>query len=538
MGQQQLRRSYTPISRMARFNRSNTPLFEPTVALIGGILALGLADGTGGGQDDLFPCLVLGSGLLVAILLKYLWNDRIASWQRIAMWSLFFAAGSSLAALHRVDPSPAAEHHGERLTFLGRVESIPQMRGRWERSTATLFCCADSISGDWLPLHDLKINLYTDTSARNPRLQIGDLVRLRGRIYAADSTKYDRYMFRTRGITARCFAWTVSRIGTDTTLKTRIELLRNRLGNKLLSTDTAETDDAGSIMQALAVGDQSDIAPQLRNSYSRAGVAHLLSVSGLHVGIIFLILNLLLGWLRLIRRGYIVLGILVILSLCGYAVLTGLSPSAVRAVVMFSLLQIGLMLSRYTNSLNTLCAAALVILLWNPYYVYHIGFQLSFAAMVGIITLYRPIARLWMPHSTVWRWLWSLTLVGLTAQLGTFPLVMYHFGQLQLAGLLLNPLIWFTVPAIIGGSLLYLASDWKWVFVLTHNIADWQNAAVTWTGCRKWAAVSGIELSGWGCASIYLAIIALIVWINRRSGDKTRSYFLNSADAKRFRAAK
>lgn len=476
--------------------------------------------------------LLLGGFSGVIILIKLLFFRQIASWQRLlGGWSLFFVVGTGLAEWQRVDPTPALEHHGERLTFLGRVENIPQVRGRWERSTATLYCFADSVSGDWMPLNELKINLFVDTSVRlNPRLRIGDLVRLRGQLYAADSTGYDLYMRRTRGISGRCFAWSVVRIDTDTTWSTRVESFRNRMGNKLLH-DSTKNDAAGGIMQALAIGDQSEIAPQLRQHYARSGVAHLLSVSGLHVGIIFLILNLLFGWLRLVRRGYVALGVLIILSLCGYAVLTGLSPSVIRAVVMFSLLQIGLMLSRYTNSLNTLCAAALLILVGNPYTLYHIGFQLSFAAMVGIITLYQPLGRLWMPRSTVLRWLWSLTLVGITAQIGTFPLVMYHFGQLQFAGLLLNPLIWFTVPTIIGGSLLYLASGWEWVYVSTHAVTEWQNSIVDRMANQSWIAVDSIEASGWMCGSIYVVIIVSIIWVNRRSQTKTRSYFSDPSSA-------
>lgn len=513
---------------MARFTRSNTPLLEPTLAFIAGILSFAWPDRA---ENYLPPIAIIGTFLLTAILVKYWMNSHIASWGRLAAWSFFFCAGAGLAALHRVDPAPATAHHGEKLTLLGRVESIPQLRGRWYRSTATLFCFADSAAGQWIPLGDLTVRLYADTSAQNPPLRIGDLVQLRGRIYAADSTGYDLYMRRTRGITGRCFAWNISRIGTDTTIGTRIELLRNNLGNKLLPQNSTASDDAGNIMQALTVGNQSDIDPHLRDSYSRTGTAHLLSVSGLHVGIIFLILNLLFGWMRLIRRGYIALGILIILCLGGYAVLTGLSPSVIRAAVMFSLLQIGLMLSRYTNSFNTLCAAALVILIWNPYYIYHIGFQLSFASMVGITTLYRAFVRLWMPRNAIVRWLWSLTLVGMTAQIGTFPLVMYHFGQLPLAGLVLNPLIWFTVPVIIGGSLLYLISDWEWVFVLTHTVADRQNAVIAWMGSYDWIAVTGIRLNEWVCAAMYLIIITLIIWIDRRSTDKTRSYFLRSVDA-------
>lgn len=513
---------------MARFTRANTPLLEPVIALIAGILSFAIPDQP---ADYRVPLLILSAFLLAAICIKCLFYNRISSWRRIFIWVLFFCLGVTLTAIHRIDPSAASAHHGEKLTFLGRVESIPQTKGRWNRSEATLFCYADTISNEWVPLHDLKVRFYTDTSAQNPSLQIGDIFRFRGRIYAADSNSYDLYMRRTRGITARCFAWQVFRIDGDTTFRTRIELIRNHLKNKLSAQRQDDPDDAGNIMQALAIGNQSDIDPELRDSYSRTGTAHLLSVSGLHVGIIFMILNLLFGWMRLIRRGYIALGILVIASLCGYAVLTGLSPSVIRAVLMFSLLQAGLILSRYTNSFNTLCAAALLMLLWNPYYVYHIGFQLSFAAMVGIITLYQPLARLWMPKHSVFRWLWSLTLIGMTAQIGTLPLVMYHFGQLQIAGLLLNPLLWFTVPLIIGGSLLYLASDWQWVSEGTHRIADWQNAIIGWTGSHPWIAATGIQMSWWSCAVIYLIILSLIVWINRSGAAKTRSYFRCSVDA-------
>ena len=521
---------------MARFNRYNTPLLEPVVAWCIGIVAYALPDGSL--TPYLLPILVFTAGMGIFILLWRLFFRRLTSWPRMAVWSLFFWGGCLTAALQRTDSAPILHHHSERLTFLGRVESIPYTQGRWTRCMATAFCYEDSVSRNWISLPEQTIRLYADT-ATHTALRIGDVIRFRGRIYAADSSGYDLYMRRTRGITARCFAWRVERIGTDTILTTRIEQLRARLGAQLQTDTTRSATAAASIMQALAIGNQSYIDPNLRESYSRTGVAHLLSVSGLHVGIVFLILNLLFGWMRLLRRGYIALGILVIGCLVGYAALTGLSPSVIRAVVMFSLLQIGLMLSRYTNSLNTLCAAALLLLVWNPYNLYHIGFQLSFAAMVGIITLYQPIARRWMPQQRILRWLWSLTLVGITAQIGTFPLVMYHFGQLQLAGLLLNPVIWFTVPVIIGGSLLYLVSHWAWVMEVTRTVTEWQNSVIQWMGSHSWVAVTEINLPVWGCAALYSVILGVIIWINRHQG-RPMSYLSDASEeeAAAFRAAK
>lgn len=521
---------------MARFNRYNTPLLEPVVAWCLGIVAYALPDGAWSAW--LLPVVLFAVGMGMVLIQWRLFFRRLTSWPRIAVWSLFFWGACGMSALQRTDPTPTLQHHGERLTFLGRVESIPYTQGRWTRCVATAFCYADSVTHSWVTLPDQTIRLYADT-ATHTALRIGDVIRFRGRIYAADSSGYDLYMRRTRGITARCFAWRVERIGTDTTLATRIEQLRAHLGAQLQTDTTRSATAAGSIMQALAIGNQSYIDPQLRDSYARTGVAHLLSVSGLHVGIVFLILNLLFGWMRLLRRGYIALGILVIGCLVGYAVLTGLSPSVIRAVVMFSLLQVGLMLSRYTNSLNTLCAAALLLLVWSPYYLYHIGFQLSFAAMVGIITLYRPIARRWMPHQIILRWLWSLTLVGITAQIGTFPLVMYHFGQLQLAGLLLNPVIWFTVPVIIGGSLLYLISHWAWVLEVTRTVTEWQNSVIQWMGSHSWVAVTEIHLPAWGCLAMYTAILGLILWVNLYD-TRSKRYLSEASDEEEaaFRAAK
>lgn len=518
---------------MARFTRANTPLLEPVIALICGILTFALSDRSG--YPTLSSFLLLGIFILIISILKLTQFRHSLSWNRIGMWGIFYLIGIGLTAWHRIDPAPAVAHDGERLDFIARIESIPQIKGRWQRAEAILFCYADSTIDNWRPLNDLRIRLFADTSAKNPILRIGDIIRFQGRIYAVDSSGYDLYMFRTRGIAARCFTWNITPLERDTTSRPiRVEIFRNNLGNRLFNATNKET---GDIIQALAVGNQADIDPELRDHYSRAGVAHLLSVSGLHVGIIFMIINLLFGWVRLIRRGYTALGVIVIAVLLGYAVLTGLSPSVTRAVIMFSLLQIGLMLSRNTNSFNTLCAAAVLLLLWNPYYIFHIGFQLSFAAMVGIITLYQPLARLWMPRNTIGRWLWSLTLVGATAQIGTFPLVMYHFGQLQLAGLVLNPIIWFTVPVIICGAILYLVSGWEWVFHLIHTVTGWQNSIIGKVAEQPWSTVTGIRITWWLCAIIYLIIIALIIFINRTSTVKTRAYFSDLSEVQ-LRTAK
>lgn len=274
---------------MARFTRANTPLLEPTIALICGILTFAIPDRPG--NSALPSLLLLGIFILIISILKLTKFRFSVSWDRIGMWGIFYSLGIGLTAWHRVDPAPAVAHDGERLDFIARIESTPQVKGRWQRAEATLFCYADSTTGNLIPLNDLRIRIFADTSAKNPVLQIGDMIRFRGRLYAVDSSGYDLYMLRTRGIAAQCFTWHITRLERDTaSWAIRVEILRNKLSNRLLSSKDNHTDN---IIQALTIGNRADIDPELRDSYSRAGVAHLLSVSGLHVGIIFLIINLL-----------------------------------------------------------------------------------------------------------------------------------------------------------------------------------------------------------------------------------------------------
>ncbi len=504
---------------MARFTRTDTPLLEPVLVLLLGILVGSQPERPG---DFRLAAGLFGLLLAIVIGLKYTLFSRIGNWRRIGMWIGFYALGIVLVLLHRPDPTPVQALHGSRGEWMARIESSPEHRGRWYRSEATLFCYADSLSGDWIPLGDPRIRLYisvSDPIGEPPR--IGDLLRFRGRLYASsDTVAYDRYMLRTRSLVGRCFAYRTTLLDHAPTWRGRIESFRQRLGERLNTGSTDSTGGTTALLQALTLGRTSGLDPELRARYARTGLAHLLSVSGLHVGIIFLILNLLFGWIRLFRNGCVASGLLVIAALFGYALLTGLSPSVVRAVVMFSLLQIGLMLSRSTNSLNTLCAAALVLLLWNPYLLYHIGFQLSFAATAAIVTLYPPLARRWMPRWPVLRWLWSLTLVGLTAQLGVFPLILYHFGQIQPGGLLLNPIVWFTVPTLIVGSVVYLASGWSWLAVFLHTVAGWQNRLVEQWAAAPWIAWEELEISVWSCIALYLPVIVLIRWLNRSDGQR------------------
>jgi len=196
-----------------------------------------------------------------------------------------------------------------------------------------------------------------------------------------------------------------------------------------------------AVASALILGYKDDIDAQLKSAYSSAGAMHVLAVSGLHVGIIFMVFNILLKFLDKIKYGSIIKGILLIILLWCYALLTGLSPSVMRAATMFSFIVLAKMVDRNSNFFNTLAASALTLLIINPMLIMEVGFQLSYLAVIGIVII-QPWVYNWF--STKW-WLldkvWEISAVSIAAQIATFPLGLLYFHQFPNYFLLSNLIV-------------------------------------------------------------------------------------------------
>jgi competence protein ComEC len=194
----------------------------------------------------------------------------------------------------------------------------------------------------------------------------------------------------------------------------------------------------GAIATALLVGFQEELDPEIKTSFSRVGAMHILAVSGLHVGIIFILLSWILYPLNRNFYTKIVKAILLFLFLWGYAVIAGFSPSIVRASLMFSLMIPMLSFRVQGNAYNNIASSAFLLLLYNPNYLFDVGFQLSYVAVFGIIYLY-PFLKNWVNTKY---WLldktWQLTAVSIAATIFTCPIVLYNFGQFPLSFLISN----------------------------------------------------------------------------------------------------
>jgi competence protein ComEC len=182
---------------------------------------------------------------------------------------------------------------------------------------------------------------------------------------------------------------------------------------------------------ALIMGDRSLLNADILEKYSKTGTMHILAVSGLHVGILYLILEHILLWIPFFKRrhraGNYVQPIIILLTIWFYAGMTGLSPSVFRSAVMFSFLALGRPAGRYINSYNILAASAFTLLIINPLMVVQVGFQLSFIAVLGIVAFQPYLAKLWRPTNMVSTYFWSILTVSVAAQIGTAPITIYYF---------------------------------------------------------------------------------------------------------------
>lgn len=208
------------------------------------------------------------------------------------------------------------------------------------------------------------------------------------------------------------------------------------------------------VASALILGYKNNIDAQLKSAYSSAGAMHVLAVSGLHVGVIFMVFNYLLKFFEKNKYGRVLKAIIIILILWLYALITGLSPSVMRAATMFSFVVLAKSLNRHSNFFNTLAASALLLLIINPYLIMDVGFQLSYTAVIGIVIIQPWLSSFYVPSNWLVQQIWSLTTVSIAAQIATAPLGLYYFHQFpnyfMLSNLLVIPLAIFILYLGLG----------------------------------------------------------------------------------------
>ncbi len=294
-----------------------------------------------------------------------------------------------------------------------------------------------------------------------------------------------------------------------------------RSHGKRLLRDHFTDEKSLAIASALLLGVKDWIDEDLRDAYAGAGAMHILAVSGLHVGIVYTFLSYLFQLFRLKKRRILTTTIAVLI-LWLYALITGFSPSVVRAVLMFSFIEVAKLFRRQNITYNSIGASAFLLLLYNPNYVFEVGFQLSYLAVIGIVFLYPRWSSLWEPDSWILRRAWELSVVSVAAQLATFPLAIYYFHQFPNYFLLTNLIVLPAVAIILQAGLAFLLVGWiPYVSVFFGKLFQgslWLMNQTVFSIENLPAAVSDeLVLSSLETVLIYLSICcALGFWYTQR----------------------
>ncbi len=249
----------------------------------------------------------------------------------------------------------------------------------------------------------------------------------------------------------------------DTNLNYYLAKWRQKISN-YLSKNGMQNENL-AIVKALLLGQRQSVSKELKQSYSNAGVIHILAISGLHIGIIWVILSFLFRPLRRFKHGKLTSSLLIILFLWSYAVFVGMSASVVRAVTMFTAISIGQSFNRPIKTVHSLIFSLFILLLLHPDFLFSVGFQLSYLAVFGIVWLQPKLSSLWQPRFKIVHYFWQLTTVSVTAQIGVLPLSLYYFHQFPSLFFISN---WVIIP-VLG---VILSLGFLLILLITLNLGN------------------------------------------------------------------
>ena len=278
------------------------------------------------------------------------------------------------------------------------------------------------------------------------------------------------------------------------------------------------SDNEFGVAAAILLGYDDNLADEVRKNYVAAGSMHILCVSGMHVGIIFLLASFLLGFLNRKKWQQTLKQVLLLALIWFYALIAGLTPSILRASLMISFVIIGEMIRRQGFIINTIAASAFILLCANPYNLFEIGFQLSYAAVVGIVVFHKPLYNCLYFKNKLLDKLWEITVVALSAQAATIPFTLFYFNQFStyfaLSNLLMTPI---SFVVVISGMVLLLVS-WipyvnVWVGYLVWGAVYVMNWVVAKIEGLPLSIIKGLYISEFEFAMLLVALLLLLMMV-------------------------
>ena len=457
---------------------------------------------------------------LTAFLLK---RQRHTWFFGAVMTCYLFIAGYSLVRVHEseIHKNYYRSFQADASYYVARVYDYPTERPNSIRTVLEL----EYQFGDSLPSHPIsgKVMAYFPKSDSAFALHYGDLIAIPAPIREVtpplnpEEFDYRAYLER-KGISGQVYLKDEDWIDLQANDANPIYAFSYRFREILLASlqRSGLNDDEFGVAAAILLGYDDNLADEVRKNYVAAGSMHILCVSGMHVGIIYLLASFLLGFLNRKKWQKTLKQVLLLTLIWFYALIAGLSPSILRASLMISFVIIGEAIRRKGFVINSIAASAFILLCINPNNLFEIGFLLSYAAVMGIVVLQRPIYNLLYVKNKLLDKAWQITAVALSAQIATVPFTLFYFQQFTtyfwLSNLFMTPISFIVV---ISGMILLLVSWIPYLNTLVGYLVWGSVYVMNWVVSKiesiPYSIIKGLYINDFEFAVLLVALLLLML---------------------------
>ncbi|TDO21011.1 competence protein ComEC [Pedobacter duraquae] len=460
-------------------------------------------------------------GLLLSLfVIGCLWYSRLSmhrfgAERTLLVYSLYFYGGVWICLFQKSTYTPVQSKDTMQSGVYVRLIDEPQYKARFIRCKALLINSGAQV----FPAKTEKIML---TVFRKPgaqlRLSYGDELAIRARLKKINPPKntgqFDvqywmatQHIYRQASIGEKNFVRVATHKGNpiiDYALR-----LRKKQVDKL--TTLIKDKEAAAVAVTLILGYRSDLSATTISSYARTGTIHALSVSGMHVGLIYLLLDKMLIVMNYRKWAKRLKLVVIVLLIWAYALLTGFSPAVLRSAIMITVMITATASRRITSGLNILAFSACVLLVTDTFLMFDVGFQLSYLSVFGLLTI-QPVIRKWFTFKNyLMRTIWDAIALSLAAQLFTFPLALYYFHQFPVYFLFSNLLIAIPVTLMMYLGILVIALRLEFLAPLLEGLIVLTNRMLLWMSTLPLASIGNVSMTVFELCSLYIAIILLTV---------------------------
>jgi competence protein ComEC len=386
------------------------------------------------------------------------------------------------------------------------------------------------LKGDTLRPTTGKIVLYFNKDSSASKLKYGDKIIVKKKLQPIKNSgnpggfNYQRYA-SFQQIFHNAYLKDKDWVGTSQSKKQPFQSFIFNTREKILTTlkkYVGQNKDELGIAEALLIGYTNDLDKDLVQAYSNTGVVHIIAISGMHLGLIYIMLIYIFGKLPFIRNSKLLQVVLILSCLWLFSFLTGASASVLRSAVMFSCIAIGKSFFKQSSIYNSIAASAFILLCYNPYYLWDVGFQLSYLAVVGIIVFQKPIYNIFYIKNKIGNEVWKLTAISIAAQLLTFPVCIYYFHQFpnlflltNLIAVPLSSIILFVEIGLI--SLSWIPFLGNWLGKLTQWLVWLMNKIILFINEFSFAVWDKIPATILSTTILYAVVIAFSTWLINKS---------------------